>query len=133
MTKTLMSNWLRAMSVIRPVKYKADSWLGDYETAYQAFLADPDGFWDRIARELDWIRPWDAVKEWKYPYARWFVNAKLNITANCLDRHVKNHRRNKVALLWQGEEGAERIYTYQKLLRSEPLCKWPQEDRREER
>ena len=97
-------------------EYKADSWLGDYETAYQAFLADPDGFWDRIARELDWIRPWDAVKEWKYPYARWFVNAKLNITANCLDRHVKNHRRNKVALLWQGEEGAERIYTYQKLL-----------------
>src|SRR5208283_558851 len=97
-------------------EYKADSWLGDYEIAYQAFLANPDGFWDRIARELDWIRPWDAVKEWKYPYARWFVNAKLNITANCLDRHVMNHRRNKVALLWQVVEGAERIYTYHKLL-----------------
>ena len=62
------------------------------------------------------MHPWDAVKEWNYPYAKWFVNAKLNITANCLDRHVKNHRRNKVALIWKGEGGMERIYTYQKLL-----------------
>jgi len=95
---------------------KQNSWLGDYETAYREFLADPDAFWNRIAKDLDWMRPWDTVKEWNYPYAKWFVNAKLNITANCLDRHVKNHRRNKVALIWRGEGGAERIYTYQKLL-----------------
>jgi len=97
-------------------EYKMDSWLGDYETAYQAFLEDPDAFWNKIAQDLEWIQPWDSVKEWKYPYAKWFVNAKLNITANCLDRHVKNHRRNKVALIWKGEDGTERIYTYQKLL-----------------
>jgi len=97
-------------------EYKQNSWLGDYETAYREFLKDPDAFWERVAKDLDWIRPWDAVKEWNYPYAKWFVNAKLNITANCLDRHVKNHRRNKVALIWRGEGGAERIYTYQKLL-----------------
>ena len=66
--------------------------------------------------ELDWIQPWDAVLEWNYPYAKWFTNAKLNITANCLDRHVNDHRRNKVALIWRGEGGAERIFTYQKLL-----------------
>jgi len=97
-------------------EYKLNSWLGDYETAYREFLADPDVFWNRIAQDLEWMHPWDAVKEWKYPYAKWFVNAKLNITANCLDRNVKNHRRNKVALIWRGDGGAERIYTYQKLL-----------------
>jgi acetyl-CoA synthetase len=97
-------------------EYKKNSWLGDYETAYREFLADPDAFWSRIAQDLEWMHPWDTVKEWKYPYAKWFVNAKLNITTNCLDRHVKNFRRNKVALIWRGEGGAERIYTYQKLL-----------------
>jgi acetyl-CoA synthetase len=69
-----------------------------------------------MAKELDWIKPWDKVKEWNYPYARWFTNAKLNISANCLDRHVNDNRRNKVALIWRGEEGRERIFTYQNLL-----------------
>jgi acetyl-CoA synthetase len=97
-------------------EYKKNSWMGDYQQAYAKFLADPDGFWERMAQELDWIRPWDKVREWNYPYAKWFTNARLNITANCLDRHVNNHRRNKVALIWRGEEGRERIFTYQKLL-----------------
>nr|WP_320162155.1 acetate--CoA ligase [uncultured Methanoregula sp.] len=96
--------------------YKRNSWVGDYEKAYQEFLADPDAFWSKIAQDLDWIRPHDTVKEWNYPYAKWFVNAKLNITANCLDRHVKGDRRNKVALIWRGEDGKERVFTYQKLL-----------------
>src|SRR5512137_3056192 len=97
-------------------EYKRNSWIGDYQKAYDEFMADPDAFWSKMAGELEWIRPWDAVLDWKYPYARWFTNAKLNITANCLDRHVNNHRRNKVALIWRGEGGTERIYTYQKLL-----------------
>jgi acetyl-CoA synthetase len=97
-------------------QYKKNAWMGDYEKAYKDFIADPDAFWEKIAKELDWIKPWDAVKEWNYPYARWFTNAKLNITANCLDRHVNNNRRNKVALIWRGETGRERIFTYQKLL-----------------
>ena len=97
-------------------QYKKNAWMGDYQKAYKDFLADPDGFWAKMASELDWIRPWSAVKEWNYPYAKWFINAQLNITANCLDRHVNDNRRNKVALIWQGEEGRERIFTYQKLL-----------------
>jgi len=97
-------------------EYKRNSWIGDYQKVYDEFLADPDAFWSKMAQQLDWIKPWDAVREWNYPYAKWFRNAKLNITANCLDRHVNNHRRNKVALIWRGEGGAERIYTYQKLL-----------------
>lgn len=97
-------------------EYKRNSWLGDYQKMYDEFLADPDAFWSNMAQQLDWIKPWDTVKEWNYPYAKWFVNAKLNITANCLDRHVNNNRRNKVALIWRGEGGAERVYSYQKLL-----------------
>jgi acetyl-CoA synthetase len=97
-------------------QYKKASWMGDYREAYGKFLKDPDAFWESIARELEWIRPWDAVKEWDYPYARWFTHARLNITANCLDRHVNDHRRNKVALIWRGESGRERIFTYQSLL-----------------
>lgn len=83
-------------------EYKRKSWMGDYQKVYNEFLADPDAFWSRMAHELDWIKPWDAVMEWKYPYAKWFTNAKLNITTYCLDRHVNNHRRNKVALIWKG-------------------------------
>lgn len=97
-------------------QYRKNAWMGDYQKAYNEFLADPDAFWSRMAGELEWIRPWKAVKEWNYPYAKWFTGSKLNITANCLDRHVNNSRRNKVALIWRGEEGRERIFTYQKLL-----------------
>ena len=97
-------------------QYRKHAWMADYQKTYAEFLADPDGFWERMAKELDWIRPWDAVKEWNYPYVKWFTNAKLNISANCLDHHVNNSRRNKVALIWRGEDGRERIFTYQKLL-----------------
>ncbi|MCK9631525.1 MAG: acetate--CoA ligase [Methanoregula sp.] len=97
-------------------QYRKNAWMGDYQKAYDEFLADPDAFWEKMAKELDWISPWDKVKEWNYPYAKWFTGAKLNITANCLDRHVNDTRRNKVALIWRGEGGRERIFTYQKLL-----------------
>ena len=97
-------------------QYRKNAWMGDYQKAYNDFLADKDGFWAKKASELEWIRPWTAVKEWNYPYAKWFINAQLNISANCLDRHVKTHRRNKAALIWRGEKGAERIFTYQQLL-----------------
>ena len=97
-------------------QYKKNAWMGDYQKTYNEFLADPDAFWEKMAKELDWIKPWNKVKEWNYPYAKWFTGARLNISANCLDRHVNNSRRNKVALIWKGEEGRERIFTYQKLL-----------------
>lgn len=97
-------------------RYKENSWLGDYQAAYDRFRKDPDAFWEGMARELEWVRPWDKTREVNYPYAKWFINAKLNITANCLDRHVRDHRRNKVAIIWRGEDGEERIFTYQQLL-----------------
>ena len=115
-------------------QYKKKAWMGNYQKAYTEFLANPDAFWEKMAKELDWIKPWDAVKEWNYPYAKWFTNAKLNISANCLDRHVNNDRRNKVALIWRGEGGRERIFTYQKTpVTGSPVCKCTQENRCEKR
>jgi len=96
---------------------KTNSWIGDYQEAYDAFVKDPDGFWDRIASELHWFSPYTKVKEWNYPHARWFLEGKTNISYNCLDRHVQNSRRNKVALIWKGEDDTERIYTYRQLYR----------------
>jgi acetyl-CoA synthetase len=95
--------------------YKQQAWTKDYTQTYREYLADKEGFWEKQANHLEWFKKWDTVLEWNYPYAKWFVNAKLNITHNCLDRHVANHRRNKVALIWRGEEGEERIFTYKKL------------------
>jgi acetyl-CoA synthetase len=102
--------------------YKQQAWTKDYKKAYEEFLADKTGFWEKQAQHLDWFRKWDTVLEWDYPYAKWFVNAKLNITCNCLDRHIVNHRRNKVALIWRGEEGEERIFTYMMLYRD--VCRF---------
>lgn len=98
--------------------YKEQSALGDYKKAYAEFMSDPDGFWDKKARELDWIKPWDKTRDWNWPNARWFCGGKINASVNCLDRHVKNGRRNKLALIWKGERGKEEIYTYRQLYRS---------------
>jgi acetyl-CoA synthetase len=98
-------------------RFKETAWTPDYTRAYQEFMRDPEGFWDRIAHELVWFEPWDQVMEWNYPYAKWFVNGKLNITYNCLDRHVTSDRKNRTAIIWRGEEGEERRLTYDGLYR----------------
>jgi len=81
-------------------------------SVYARAAADPEAFWAEFARELEWIQPWTSVLEWKPPYAKWFVGGKLNISANCLDRHVRTARRNKAALIWEGEPGDRRTLTY---------------------
>ena len=81
-------------------------------SVYARAAADPEAFWAEFARELEWIQPWTTVLEWKPPYAKWFVGGKLNISANCLDRHVRTARRNKAALIWEGEPGDRRTLTY---------------------
>lgn len=98
--------------------YREHSWMGDYTWTYNEFKKDPDQFWDRIARKLFWFSGWDKVRELNYPYAKWFINGKTNITYNCLDRHVFGDRRNKVALIWKGErDGEEQVFTYRQLYR----------------
>ncbi len=91
--------------------------MQDYDARYQEFLKDPEAFWDRVARELAWSRPYTRVREWNHPHARWFIDGRTNITENCLDRHLNNGRRNKVALIWKGEDDEERVYTYRQLSR----------------
>jgi acetyl-CoA synthetase len=79
---------------------------------YKQAAADPESFWESYARELDWFEPWQKVLEWKPPHAKWFIGGKLNVSYNCLDRHLSTPRRNKAALIWEGEPGDERVYTY---------------------
>lgn len=105
-----------------PPEVKATSYIQDYETAYQQSIADPETFWDSIARELHWFSPWNKVLEWNYPWAKWFVGATCNIAYNCLDRHVQSWRRNKAAVIWVGENGQERIFTYGELFRQVNQC-----------
>ena len=72
---------------------------------YDEAARDPEAFWAKLAGELEWSRPWDTVLDWQPPHAKWFVGGKLNASVNCLDRHVRGPRRNKAALVWEGEPG----------------------------
>jgi acetyl-CoA synthetase len=84
---------------------------------YERAAADPEAFWAGFAKELDWIAPWSRVLEWTPPNAKWFVGAKLNASANCIDRHIHGPRRNKAAFIWEGEPGDRRTLTYWDLYR----------------
>ncbi len=84
---------------------------------YEAAARDRLAFWAEQARALDWMTPWKRVLEWTPPHARWFDGGKLNVAANCLDRHLTGPRRNKAAIIWEGEPGDRRVYTYWALAR----------------
>ncbi len=107
-----LDSLLRVDRVVAPsAATKARATIQDYDAEYRRSIADPEGFWADVARELEWFTPWQRVLEWNYPWAKWFVGATCNISYNCLDRHAKSWRRNKVAVIWVGEGGEERIYT----------------------
>jgi acetyl-CoA synthetase len=113
----------RSTRVIPPTpESMARAYIQDYETAYKQSIADPEAFWDGIARELHWFSPWAKVLDWNYPWAKWFVGGTCNISYNCLDRHVQSWRKNKVAIMWVGEEGQERLITYGELARQVNKC-----------
>ncbi len=78
---------------------------------------NPQAFWAKAAKELEWFKPWKKVMEWKSPWAKWFIGGKLNGSYNCLDRHVKSGRKNKAAIIWEGEPGDERVLTYRDVWR----------------
>ncbi|MFQ5427823.1 MAG: acetate--CoA ligase [Thermodesulfobacteriota bacterium] len=90
----------------------------EYETLYKESIEDPEGFWARMAEEnLDWTKKWDKVLEYDFrtPEVKWFLNGRLNASYNCVDRHLKSWRRNKAAIIWEGDDGSYRTYTYQEL------------------
>jgi acetyl-CoA synthetase len=78
---------------------------------------NPQAFWAKAAKELEWFKPWKKVLEWKSPWAKWFIGGKLNASYNCLDRHVKTERKNKAAIIWEGEPGDARVLTYRDVWR----------------
>ncbi|MFN7980346.1 MAG: acetate--CoA ligase [Vicinamibacterales bacterium] len=92
------------------------------ESIYAEAARDPEAFWAGFARELDWITPWTSVLDWQPPHARWFVGGKLNASVNCVDRHAKGARRNKAAIIWEGEPGDRRTLTYYDLYREVSQC-----------
>ncbi len=92
--------------------------LDEYQQLYDKAKADPQAFWAELAaQELHWFQPWETVMDWQPPFVQWFVNRKINISYNCLDRHLDTWRRNKAALIWEGEPGDSRTLTYAQLHR----------------
>ena len=99
-----------------PADFQARANVAD-PSIYAEAERDPEAFWGRLAGELEWSRGWDRVLDWQPPHAKWFVGGKLNASVNCLDRHVRGARRNKAALVWEGEPGDRRTLTYFDLYR----------------
>ncbi len=90
----------------------------DYQRLYDKAQANPEAFWAELAeQELDWFQKWDTVLDWQPPFAKWFVNGKINISHNCLDRHLTTANKNKAAIIWEGEPGDSRTITYAQLHR----------------
>jgi acetyl-CoA synthetase len=89
--------------------------LEQYETLYKQSIEDPEAFWAGVAQELHWFKPWDKVLEWNLPHARWFAGGQMNLSYNCIDRHLDGPRRDKAALIWEGEPGEIRRLTYAEL------------------
>jgi acetyl-CoA synthetase len=84
---------------------------------HDAASEDYERFWSEMAGALEWSRPWDTALEWTPPHAKWFVGGELNASVNCVDRHVATPRRNKAAIIWEGEPGDRRTLTYWDLFR----------------
>lgn len=91
--------------------------IEDYESLLERTRKDPEWFWDEMAHDMEWFEDYDKILDWKAPHARWFLNGKFNIVYNALDRHIKNGRKNKLAYIWEGENGEVRKFTYFDLYR----------------
>jgi acetyl-CoA synthetase len=101
-----------------PAEFSAAAHVGSmaaYEALCREAEVDPEGFWGRIAAELHWFKRWDKVLQWTPPFAKWFAGGEMNLSYNCLDRHLTGPRRNKAALIWESEPGPVVTLTYQQL------------------
>jgi acetyl-CoA synthetase len=103
-----------------PADFARSAHVSD-EAIHAEAAADPEAWWARWAEELDWFQRWETVLSWDPPKARWFDGGTLNVSHNCLDRHLKGAKRNQAALIWEGEPGDTRTYTYWDLHREVSL------------
>jgi acetyl-CoA synthetase len=119
---------LKEKRVFQPSKEfaKQANWSKKQIAEYRKLGASPQRFWAKMAKEhVSWFSPWKKVLDWKPPFAKWFVGGKLNVSYNCLDRHVEGDgawRRNKAAIIWEGEPGDSRVITYAELHRE--VCRF---------
>ncbi|HEY2804942.1 MAG TPA: acetate--CoA ligase [Gemmatimonadales bacterium] len=114
---TRIETLLDESRIFRPDERFRSSANVSSDGVYKDAEKDPEAFWEKWARALDWYTPWSRVLEWTPPHAKWFVGGKLNASYNCLDRHLGGARRNKAALIWEGEPGDRRTITYHELHR----------------
>src|SRR3954465_1979833 len=92
--------------------------MDSYRELYRRASERPEDFWAELAeKELFWFQKWSHVFEWRPPFAKWFVGGKTNVSSNCIDRHLTTARKNKIAILWEGEPGDQRQISYQELHR----------------
>jgi len=100
------------------VREKALVNKAQYEAMYKRSIADPEGFWAEMATRITWHKKWDKVTQWEFdtPDIKWFIGGQLNVSYNCLDRHVEAGNGNKTSIIWEGENGDARKYTYASLL-----------------
>src|SRR6187401_1973307 len=109
-----------------PAEFAAKAQIGSakaYEELYERAKANPEKFWGELAKsELHWFQPFTKVLDWNEPFAKWFVGGQTNVSYNCLDAHLAGWRRNKAALIWEGEPGDSRTFTYQQL--HHEVCKF---------
>ena len=96
--------------------------MAQYREMYEESVKRPSRFWTKVANNFHWFKKWGKVMEWTEPHAKWFVGGETNISYNCLDRHLTTWRKNKAAIIWEGEPGDSRILTYQELHRE--VCKF---------
>ncbi len=124
-TSANITSVLREYRVFKPnakfSKSAAIKSFAQYKKMYNESIHSTEKFWAKMAEELFWYKKWTKVLRWKLPFAEWFVGGKLNVSANCLDRHLTTWRKNKAAIIWEGEPGDTRTLTYADLHRE--VCK----------
>ena len=121
LTPSGITSVLREKRVFHPDKTFAKrahlSSFAEHKKLSRSAMKNPRKFWENAAGELHWFKKWKKVLEWKYPFSKWFIGGKINVSYNCLDRHLGTWRKNKAAIIWEGEPGETRTLTYQALHR----------------